>query len=178
MDSRATLPPPRVAGAPASLALHEAEEWDILRWYHHYWNNVGALSNRIVWTWLVFYSVLGFLVTLLATRFRSEKVTAYMVVFFFTFPFLHGFLHIYWVFFIGAYSPGVITSVVVLIPVCAALAVRGLRERLVPPWFVGLSLLLNLPQFVGAIRLGDTLPDGSLPFYRLSGNIAPLLFWP
>lgn len=162
--------------APVSLALHEAEEWNILRWYHDHWSNVGSLSNRTVWTWLVCYGVLGFLVTLLATRFRNEKVTAHIVLFFFAFPFLHGFLHIYWVVFFGAYSPGVVTSVLLIIPVCAMLAVRGLREGLVRPWFVGLSLLLNLPQLISAIRLGDTLPDGGLPFYRLSGGIARLLF--
>jgi Protein of unknown function with HXXEE motif len=162
--------------APVALAIHEAEEWNILRWYHDHWNNVGALSNRTVWTWLVFYSVLGFLVTWLATRFRSTKVTACLVVFFFAFPFLHGFLHVYWLFSFGVYSPGVVTSVLLLIPACTALAARALREGLVPPWFVALSLLLNLPQFVGAIRLGDTFPGGGLPFYRLSEAIAQFLF--
>ena len=49
--------------APVALAIHESEEWNILRWYHEHWNNVGDLSNRIVRTWLVFYSVLGLVVT-------------------------------------------------------------------------------------------------------------------
>lgn len=45
--------------AAAALAIYEAEEWDILRWYREHWNNVGDLSNRTVWTWLVFYSLLA-----------------------------------------------------------------------------------------------------------------------
>jgi Protein of unknown function with HXXEE motif len=161
--------------APAALAIHEAEEWNILRWYRTHWGNVGDLSNRVVWTWLIFYSLLGFAVAWIATRFRNVRVTAFIIVFFFAFPFLHGFLHVYWVVYFRAYSPGVVTSVGLLIPACALLAGRAVHERLVPLWFVVLSLLLNLPQFVGAIRLGDRLPDEGLPFYRLAEALARLL---
>jgi Protein of unknown function with HXXEE motif len=162
--------------APAALALHEAEEWNILGWYHEHWANVGDLSNRTIWTWLVFYSLLGFVVMWVATWFHSARVTAYVFVFFFAFPFLHALLHVYWVFYFRAHSPGVVTAVFLLIPVYVFLVARAIRERLVPAWFVALSLLLNLPQFIGALRLGNTLPDGGLPFYRFSGAIARFLF--
>ncbi len=39
---------------PSAFALHEAEEWNILAWYQEHWTNVGELTNRTVWTHLVF----------------------------------------------------------------------------------------------------------------------------
>ena len=85
-------------------------------------------------------------------------IAAHFAVLFFAFPFLHGFLHIYWVFYFSAYSPGVISAVLLLMPACALLAVRGVRDRLVPRWFIPLACLLNLPPAVAAIRLGRHAP--------------------
>lgn len=163
-------------GTALASALHEADEWNILSWYRAHWTNLGALSNRTVWTWLVFFSLLGFTVAWVCTRLRNRRIAAGVSILFFAFPFLHGFLHLYWVFYFGAYSPGVISSVLLLIPACAVLGLRAVREELVPLWFVLLACLLNLPPIVAAIGLGNTLPDGGLPFYRFSAALAQLLF--
>jgi hypothetical protein len=165
-----------VWGAAAASALHEADEWNILSWYREHWNNVGGLSTRTVWTWLAFFSLLGFAVGFLCTRLRNRRIAAHVAVLFFSFPFLHCFLHLHWVFYFGAYSPGVLSSVLLLIPACALLGARAISEQLVPAWFVLLSCVLNLPPIIGAILLGDTLPDGGLPFYRFSRAIAESLF--
>jgi hypothetical protein len=75
--------------APIALALHEAEEWNILRWYQEFWNNVGRLSNTTIRTWLVFNRLLGFAVTGVATRFRSPRATAWIIVSLMTLPFVY-----------------------------------------------------------------------------------------
>lgn len=115
---------------PFAYALHEAEEWNILAWYQAYWVNVGDLSDRTVRTWLVFSSLVGLAVTGISALTRSPRIAAHVVLVFFGFPFLHAFLHLYWVPYFGAYSPGVITSAFLLIPSFVFVAWRALQAQL------------------------------------------------
>jgi hypothetical protein len=160
---------------PVAYALHEAEEWNILAWYRQYWLNVGDLGGRAVHTWLVFSSLVGFAVTALAVLPRRPRIAAHVLLLFFGFPFLHAFLHVYWLFFFGAYCPGAATSVLLLAPSFVLVAWRALEARLVRPWFVALACVLNAPQLVRGLSLGNTLPDDGLPWYRLSARIAEAL---
>lgn len=159
---------------PTAFAIHEAEEWFILDWYRAYWQNVGNLTVTTVRTWLVFASLVGFALTGLASL-LPVRWTAHVVALVFAFPFLHSFLHIYWVFNFGAYSPGGVTAILMLIPAFVGVMGYAVRHRLAHWWFVVLVCAINLPRVVMAIRLGDTLPDGGLPWYRLSRRIAELL---
>lgn len=160
---------------PVAYSLHEAEEWNLLAWYDRYWLNVGDLSDRTVHVWLLFSSLLAFAVTGVVMAFRRERLAAWVLLPFFAFPFLHAFLHIYWVFYFRAYSPGVITSALLLIPSFVFVASRAVRDRLVPAWFVAVACLLNLPPVIAGIRLGNVLPDGGLPWYRFSEKLAEVL---
>ena len=71
---------------PLAFALHELEEWNILDWYRQYWTNVDAelMTQRTVRTHLVWSSVLGFLWTVIATRFKRSTVTLHIVLVYFT----------------------------------------------------------------------------------------------
>ena len=156
---------------PLAYSLHEVEEWNILDWYHRHWVNVGTLTETTVRTWLVFSSLAGFAVTAVA-RIVPARLAAHGILLFFGFPLLHAFLHIYWVFYFGSYSPGVVTSALLLIPSFLLVAVYAVRHGLVAWWFIVAVLALNLTSIVRGIRLGNTLPDEGLPWYRLSQRIA------
>ena len=161
---------------PIAFALHEAEEWNILAWYREYWTNVGGLTNRTVWTHLGFVSLVGFAVTGACVAFRRPRIAAFLLLFFFGQPFVHSFLHVYWVPDFGAYSPGVVTAVLFLAPAWVLVALRAVRGGHVPAWFVALICALNLPVLWFGIAVGNTLPDGGLPWYQRSERIAAFLF--
>jgi hypothetical protein len=161
-----------------AFALHEHEEWNILEWYQRYWTNVDPeiFNQRNARTWLAFASLLGFLWAFLATRFRNPKITFQFVLVFFVAVFGHSLAHVYWLFSFEAYDPGVVTSVVLIIPITAYVAYRAIRDGLVSPEYVAVLFALTLPPTVWAIRLGNRLPDGGIPFLRFSSWLADLLF--
>ncbi len=158
---------------PIATALHEAEEWNILDWYREHWVNVGDLSNQTVWTWLIVQSLVGFLITGFALLFaRWPPVTFGIICFGFAFLFLHTLLHAYWVFYFEAYSPGTSTAELLLAPAYIYVCWRGIRERVLPIWLLAIALTANLPPLVFGFQIGNTIPEGGLPWYRLSEQIA------
>ena len=77
---------------PVAFALHELEEWNILRWYHENWTNMQPeqMSPAIVQAWLGFITLLGFAWTFVGTRLPNPRLAAHVVMFFFMFlPFGH-----------------------------------------------------------------------------------------
>lgn len=162
---------------PVAWALHEAEEWFILSWYERYWTGLEGLSSTTVRTWLIFASASGFLATFLFTRIRSTRIAAGLVLLFFApmlFP--NAIQHIFWVFYFGAYAPGVVTSVLLLIPIFLYLTVRSVREARLPVWFAVVLYLPTIPTMLATLRLGNEIPSGGLWFYRFSSRLAGLLF--
>ncbi|SRR6266567_7318237 len=80
---------------PVALLLHEAEEWNILRWEQRNFVNLPAKTNAGVRTFLVFFTLFGFLWTALAAG-----------------AFLNALQHLFYTLYFRQYTPGVITSVV------------------------------------------------------------------
>ena len=163
---------------PAVFALHELEEWNILAWYQSAWTNVGAdqMTPVIVRTWLVFATLLGLVWTYLGTRLRNPRVSAHVVLFFFLFlPFGHTVPHLYWLVDLRAYHHGVVTAVLLIVPLTLYVATRLVTEKLVSWWYLAVVFLLSVPQSVGAIRLGYQIPDEGLPHYQLSSWLVSLV---
>ena len=163
---------------PVAFALHELEEWNIAEWYRRYWTNVdpAIVNQRNSWTWLAFASLFGFLWTLLAVRFRNPKHTFHVLLIFFIAVFSHCIAHVYWLFSLGAYAPGVVTSILLIIPITAYVTYRAIRDGLVSSTYPTVLFALTLPPIVWAIRLDNRLPDGGIPFLRFSSWLANLLF--
>jgi len=163
---------------PLAFALHELEEWNIIEWYQRYWSNVDPdlFTRRNSWTWLAFASALGFVWTFVATRFRNEKIVLHTVLLFFVVVvFGHTLAHIYWQFSLETYAPGVVTSALFVIPSTLWIAYRAIHERLVWLPYVVILFLLCIPQFVGAIRIGNRVPDGGIPFLVFASWLADVL---
>jgi len=161
---------------PVAFAIHEAEEWNILAWYQRYWTNVGALTQRSSWTWLVFASALGCVATWLLTRLPWERVVAHLLLALFVFPVSHALLHLYFLWFFAAWNPGLLTAVTLLLPAGYLVAREALRRRLVSRWYLGALVLLGIPPIVGAARLAGRVPDTGLPWFNLGAALAEALF--
>ena len=173
----ASAPLRRVAWLlPFAFALHELEEWNIAAWYQRYWTNVDAalVTQRNAWTWLVFASLVGFAWTALAARFRSARVMFHVLLVFFVAVFSHCFAHVYWQISLGAYAPGVVTAVLLVIPITFYVTVRAIRERLVSAFFPIALLVLTILPVLMVLRLGNRLPEGGMPMLRFSSWLADL----
>lgn len=165
---------------PAALAVHEFEEWNILGWYRANWVNLdaGTMTELSVHVWLFFLSALGFLVTWAAPASLGLRRGARLVVLpaFVIVILGHAGAHIFWTVRFGSYAPGVVTSVLLIIP--ATLFVLRLASRLQVAGrsYCGLLLLGALVPVAAAVRAGNVIPEGGVPWLRFSTWLISL--WP
>ena len=108
---------------PVAIALHEAEEWNILDWEQRNFVNLSDKTHTSVRTFLVFFTLLGFLCTALVTLPNNPKIAAFLFLPFAAGACLNALQHLFYTFYFRQYAPGVITSVVLYIPIVVYLVV-------------------------------------------------------
>lgn len=147
---------------PVAMALHEVEEWNILNWEQRNFANLPAKTNTSVRTFLVFLTLFGFLWTALAAWLNNPKTAAYMILALAAGAFLNTLQHLFYTMYFRQYAPGVITSVVLYLPISGYLAAKAIAENLVPVGcFVGLGILVIL-GIIQTIKVGNTF----IPLFR------------
>jgi hypothetical protein len=142
---------------PLAVMIHEAEEWNIGAWYQRFWVNLPPITYTSVWTGLVFSVLVIFLWTAGATLFRSSRIIAFLIFPWAAFLFLNALQHIYWTFLFGAYAPGVITAVLVIIPTVLYLVSRALRERHISIWFIIILAVVIVLGVVQTVKTGNVM---------------------
>jgi hypothetical protein len=161
----------RVWLLPAALALHELEEWNILGWYNAHWVNVDpiTMTSTSVHVWLVFASVAAFVGTFAVTAtgnfpllLRLQLLPAFVIVF------GHAFAHLYWTWRFSAYAPGVVTSVILIIPVTLYVLDLARRVGVVSSRYQVILLAASSLPLLAAIEAGNRVPQGGVPWLRFS----------
>jgi hypothetical protein len=137
-----------------AFALHEAEEWNILAWYRAHYADLPGVNDLAVRTGLVAYVAIGALWTLAATRLPAPRAAALAVLPLAIFLLVNAIQHVYWTAHFAAYGPGIVTAVLIVTPAALALVRTTVAARLVPPWYVGLLVVLALPTVVATVT-GD-----------------------
>ena len=157
---------------PLCWTLHEAEEWNIMDWFQRYWVNVPEITSVEMRTGLVFMSLIGVIGTACTLVLRSPRVTALLALPFFAVLALGNALqHVYWVFAFQAYSPGVVTSVLLVIPGIVYLTLRAVRDHLIPRWYAALIFLPAARSVYFAVQDGNAVPEA---VHGLTGLFATL----
>jgi len=147
---------------PVALALHEAEEWNILPWQQRNFVNLPAKTTTSVRTVLVFVTLLGLLWTSLAALPKNPTIAAFAFLPFAAIGFLNALQHLFYTLYFREYAPGVITSALLLLPISVYLAARAIQEDLVPVVYIvaiGMVAMLGLIQ---TMKAGNTF----IPAFR------------
>jgi len=147
---------------PVALAFHEAEEWNILGWQQRNFVNLPAKTNASIRTTLVFVTLLGFLWTALAAVPNNPKIAAFMILPFAAIGFLNALQHLFYMMYFRQYAPGVITSVVLLLPITGYVTARAIEENLVPVVYVVAITILVILGLVQTMKAGNTF----IPAFR------------
>ena len=162
---------------PCVWALHEAEEWNILAWFHMYWVNVPQVTEIELWTWLAFITFVGFAWTFLVILPSNPRAAALIVLPFFTvIAFGNALQHVYFVFKFGDYAPGVVTAVLLIIQSVLYLTRLALLDGLIPWWYASVIYLPVIPQLVLVIRSGNEVPPMIHALARFSASLSKLIF--
>ena len=113
---------------PVVVTLHNLEE---AVWFPSFWQNrswhlpINALEFRIA-TALV--AILAYFVTYLSVRKGKKSIGAYMVAAFSTIMLLNAIWHVVATVYVQTYSPGVVTAVLLILPVTIYVLRRALHE--------------------------------------------------
>jgi hypothetical protein len=154
---------------PAALALHEAEEWNILGWYQQ--NFVGLpreRTNTTIRFFLVFLSLTGFVWTGIALMWGSSAITILIL-----FPLLaliiqNGLQHIYWQFLFRRYAPGIMTSVLFLIPLGFYFVYISIVNDYAPLWYMAVLAVLIIPGLIQTVKARNRLTPAISSVHKFS----------
>jgi len=142
---------------PLALAVHEAEEWNILSWEQRNFVNLPAKTNVSIRTFLVFFTLFGFLWTTLAALPNNPTIAAFVLLPFAAGAFLHALQHIFYTIYFKQYAPGVVTSVVLYLPIVGYLTARAIEENLIPVVDVVVLVILTSLGLIQTIKAGNTV---------------------
>jgi hypothetical protein len=161
---------------PIAWALHEIEEWNIISWYQRHFVNPPEITPLSLFTLLAFSTLMGFVWTFIASRFRNPKVTAWLLLLFFILAaFMNAIQHISWTVMFSAYSPGVLSSVLLIIPSVIYVTWRLLRERLLRKWHIIVLYLLTVPRIIETVKYGNEVMPMFERLYGFANWLARLL---
>jgi hypothetical protein len=134
---------------PFALALHEIEEWNILKWYHRNFRDLPPKTNTTIRVFLVSLSLFGFMWTGLAMIVDSSTLGAYLISVLAVIVLMNALQHVYWLVAFRDYAPGVITAVLLLIPIVILMGAVAVRQGLLPAWY---ECLLTVPVILSIVQ--------------------------
>jgi Protein of unknown function with HXXEE motif len=157
---------------PLAVALHEFEEWNIVRWYEQNFVDLPPLTDKGARAWIVFSSILGFLWTGIAVLPANPTVAAFVLLLAFALMLQNGLQHIYYFYYFRHYAPGVVTSVLLLFPTIGYLAIRAVQQDYVPIWYVILLAIFVIPNLTQTVKAGNTMLSSLRAVHRFGAALA------
>jgi len=158
-----------------AFALHEIEEWNILRWYQRNYVDLPPSTDKAVRVWIVLVILVGVVWCAVATLPRNPTFAAYMFLPAIAVAMQNALQHVYWLFQFRQYAPGIVTAVFFLIPLGAHLALRTVWQNYVPVWYVVIFALLLIPGLIQTVQAGNRMTKQIRAIHHLGIKLAGLL---
>ena len=152
-----------------AYALHEAEEWNSLGWHQRNFPDLPpGETDRSIRTFLVLASVAVLAWAGLVTAWGDPRIAAFLFLPTAAVVVQNALQHVYWQFAFREYAPGVVTSVLLLIPGTVVLAVAAVQRGYVPAWYVLVLAILLGPGVIQTVRAGHSLTPPLRAILRFS----------
>jgi hypothetical protein len=161
---------------PVAFALHEIEEWNIMKWYRRNYADLPPATDRSARTWIVFVSLVGFVWCAVAVLPTSPTVAVFVLLPAIGIALQNALQHVYWLFYFRQYAPGIVTSVLLLIPIGVYIVVRAVRQGYAPIWYVAIWAALILPGLVQTVRAGNQMTPPMRAIHNLGIRLAEKVF--
>lgn len=142
---------------PICFLLHELEEWYILDWYNRFYIDMPDSTNLSVRLWILFISMVGFLLTGLTLLPKSSKITAYLIVPLIVLTIANGLQHVFWIFYFKAYAPGAFFGGLIGVSLGLYIVIRAIGEKLIPFWYPMLFIPYLTKVLISTVEAGNTL---------------------
>lgn len=163
---------------PVAVALHEFEQWNIVPWYRRHFHGLSALENRGLRAWIAFSSILAFVWAGLAVLPGNPTVAALVLFPAFVLMLQNALQHIYYLALFRSYVPGLLTSVVFLIPTISYLSARAVRHSYVPAVCLLALALLVIPNMIQTVKAGRHMLPSLYAVHRFGAALANRILGP
>ena len=155
-----------------AFALHEVEEWNILRWYQRNYVDLPPSTNQAIRAWIVFVILVALVWCLVATLPGDQVLAAYVLLPAIAIAMQNAFQHLYWQLYFKQYAPGILTAMLCLIPLGIYLFVGAVWQELVPIWYAGILVLLILPGLVQTVKAKNKMTPQIRAIHHLGIKLA------
>jgi hypothetical protein len=151
---------------PFILLFHELEEWNILKWYKENYEDLPNFTNLSIRIWIFGLSIFGFISTAVCFYIPIISVSAFLLSLFILLTFQNGLQHLYWTIYFKKYAPGIVTSVLVVIPFDIYTFYRIIEEELLPIWFL-LVIIIIIPGLIETFKAKNRMTKGIRSIHEL-----------
>lgn len=157
------------------FAVHEVEEWNILKWYQRNYVDLPPSTNKATRAWIVFVILVGSVWCAVATLPGDPVIAAYVLLPAIAIVMQNAIRHVYWQYYFKQYAPGIITAILCLIPLGIFLFIIAVWHKLVPIWYVGILSLLIIPGLVQTVKAKNRMTPQIRAIHNLGIKLAELL---
>ncbi len=157
------------------FALHELEEWNILGWYQRNYADLPASTHKSVRVWIIFVILIGVIWCAVATFSGSPVFAAFVFLPAIAVAMQNALQHVYWLFYFRQYAPGIITSILGLIPLGIYITVQAVRQNFVPVGYVVVLFLLLMPGLIQTVNARNRMTNQIRAIHHLGIRLAGLL---
>jgi hypothetical protein len=138
--------------------LHELEEWNIDRFEHQHFEGLSpAATDRSARLWIGFVVLVGLIWCAVATIPGNPTIAAWIFLPAIAILLQNALQHIFWSYYFRVYVPGVITSVLMLIPFGCYLVTRAVAQGYVPAWYAAVWGAFVVIGFAQTVQAGDKM---------------------
>ena len=160
----------------AAFVLHEVEEWNITAFERRNFVDLPVTFTEANGrAWLIFVCVIAVTWCAVATLPGNPKLAAFVVLPAVALAMANALQHVFWTIYFRQYAPGVVTAVLLLLPLGVLAFIIATHRQLVPLWYV-LGLAMPVAMVVGHTVWNGRRPTAPmLGIYALGGRISRLI---
>ena len=156
-----------------ALVLHVLEEWNNLAcWFEKNFISSSPVTNKSTRVGLIFSIGIIFIWSIIAVITRNHNGAALILLPLLAFLFMHALQHVYWCLYFRKYAPGVITSILFLLPITCCLIVKSVQQKYAPIWYVVILIILIAVGFIETVKAGKTTPKTVRAFNNLAISLS------
>jgi hypothetical protein len=159
-----------------AFVLHEFEEWHITEFERR--NFVGlppSATERSARMWIAFICTVGLVWCAAATLPGIPSLAAWVFLPAIAVALQNALQHAFWSVYFRQYAPGVITAVVLLIPIGGYVAAWAVRQGYVPAWYAAALAGLVAVGLVHTVRAGNRMSPFIRAIYNLGFRLSEML---
>lgn len=155
------------------FVVHELEEWNITAFERRNFEEYPTIATaRNAHAWIAFICVVGVVWCAAATLPGNPTVAAYVFLPAIVSVLLNALQHVYWSLFFRQYAPGVITAVMLLIPLNSYVIVQAVQRTSVSIWYVALLLGGLSLGLIHTVAIGRRTPHIIQNIYNIGYRVS------